>query len=378
MRIAQVAPLYESVPPQLYGGTERIVHYLTEELVALGHDVTLYAAGDSRTSAELVSVCPRSLRLDPGCIDSLAHHMTMLELLANKRREYDVIHFHIDYLHFLASRLLGLRQLTTLHGRLDLPDLQPLYDRFTDMPVVSISNAQRKPLPQANWIGTVLHGLPSDLLPYSAKSAGYFAFMGRISPEKRVDRAVHIATTLGVPLRIAAKIDKADREYYEAQIAPLFEHPLVEYIGEIGEEEKAAFVGGADALLFPIDWPEPFGLVMIEAMACGTPVVAFDHGSVREVLEDGVTGFIVNDMEAAVLAAQQARGLDRARVRQTFEQQFSARRMALDYVGLYEQALEQPAPTSSQPRPNRISTVVPKGELRDASEDAEPDLETGT
>jgi glycosyltransferase involved in cell wall biosynthesis len=377
MRIAQVAPLYESVPPQLYGGTERIVHYLTEELVALGHEVTLYAAGDSRTSADLVSVCPRSLRLDPNCIDSLAHHMTMLERVARQRHEYDVIHFHIDYLHFLTSRLLGLRQLTTLHGRLDLPDLQPLYDRFPDMPVVSISDSQRKPLPQANWLGTVLHGLPCQSLPYSARSGGYFAFMGRISPEKRVDRAIDIATTLGVPLRIAAKIDKADRDYYEAHIAPLFQHPLVEYIGEIGENEKAAFVGGADALLFPIDWPEPFGLVMIEAMACGTPVVAFDHGSVREVLEDGVTGYIVSDMAAAMDAAKRARQLDRARVRQTFEQKFSARRMALDYVQLYEKLLEQPEPNSSWPRPNRISTVVPKGELLGLDEEV-ADLETGT
>jgi glycosyltransferase involved in cell wall biosynthesis len=274
--------------------------------------------------------------------------------------------------------LLGLRQLTTLHGRLDLPDLQPLYDRFPDMPVVSISNAQRKPLPQANWLGTVLHGLPNRSLPYSARSGGYFAFMGRISPEKRVDRAIEIATTLGVPLRIAAKIDKADREYFEAHIAPLFEHPLVEYIGEIGEDAKAAFVGGADALLFPIDWPEPFGLVMIEAMACGTPVVAFDHGSVREVLEDGVTGYVVSDMDGAIEAAKKARHLDRGRVRQTFEQQFSARRMALDYVQLYEKLLEQPQPNSSRTRPNRISTVVPKGALLDLTEEAEADLETGT
>jgi glycosyltransferase involved in cell wall biosynthesis len=376
MRIGQVAPLYESVPPQLYGGTERIVHYLTEELVSLGHEVTLYAAGDSKTSANLVSVCPRSLRLDPGCIDSLAHHMTLLEMVSRQRHEYDVIHFHIDYLHFLASRLLGLRQLTTLHGRLDLPDLQPLYDHFPDMPVVSISDAQRKPLPQANWAGTVLHGLPIESLSYSAQSSGYFAFMGRISPEKRVDRAVDIATTLGVPLKIAAKVDKADRDYYESQIEPLFRHPLVEFIGEIGEEEKASFVGGADALLFPIDWPEPFGLVMIEAMACGTPVVAFDHGSVREVLEDGVTGYIVSDMESAIEAARKARQLDRGRVRQTFEQKFSARRMALDYVQLYEKLLERSEPTSSRLRQNRISTVVPKGELLGL--EAEADIETGT
>jgi glycosyltransferase involved in cell wall biosynthesis len=342
MRIAQVAPLYESVPPQLYGGTERIVHYLTEELVALGHEVTLYAAGDSQTSAELVSVCPRSLRLDPGCVDSLAHHMTMLELVSRRHREYDVVHFHIDYLHYMMSRLLGIRQLTTLHGRLDLPDLQPLYAVFGEMPVVSISEAQRQPLPQANWIGTVLHGLPIGLLDFSPKPRGYFAFVGRISPEKRVDRAIDIAKALSVPVRIAAKVAKADQDYYSEKIAPLFEHPLVEYMGEIPESEKAEFIGGADALLFPIDWPEPFGLVMIEAMACGTPVVAFDHGSVREVLEDGVTGYIVRDMPSAIEAARKAAGLDRRRIRQRFEERFSARRMAEDYVDLYQTLCETP------------------------------------
>ena len=342
MRIAQVAPLYESVPPQLYGGTERIVHYLTEELVALGHEVTLYAAGDSRTSARLVGICPRSLRLDAGCVDSLAHHMAMLELVSRQHGDYDVVHFHIDYLHFLTSRLLGIRQLTTLHGRLDLPDLQPLYDRFGDMPVVSISNSQRRPLPQANWIGTVLHGLPEGSLEFSDQTAGYLAFVGRISPEKRVDRAIEIAKALGKPLRVAAKVDKNDREYYEEHIAHLLDHPLVEFVGEIREADKAAFLGGADALLFPIDWPEPFGLVMIEAMACGTPVVAFDHGSVREVLEDGVTGYIVSDMPAAIEAARGAPALDRRRVRQTFEECFSARRMAEDYVELYRELCETP------------------------------------
>jgi glycosyltransferase involved in cell wall biosynthesis len=342
MRIAQVAPLYESVPPRGYGGTERIVHYLTEELVQLGHEVTLYASGDSQTSANLISVCPRSLRLDAGCVDSLAHHITMLELLSRQYHEYDVVHFHIDYLHFPMSRLLGLRQLTTLHGRLDLPDLQPLYHGYNDMPVVSISDAQREPLPEANWVGTVLHGLPAALLEFSAKSRGYFAFMGRISPEKRVDRAIEIATALNVPLRIAAKIDKEDRDYYETQIAPLFDNPLVEYLGEISEKEKADFVGGADALLFPIDWPEPFGLVMIEAMACGTPVVAFDHGSVREVLKDGVSGFIVNDMPEAIEAARKARLLDRGLVRSAFEQYFSARRMAGDYLELYRKLCQTP------------------------------------
>lgn len=342
MRIAQVAPLYESVPPQMYGGTERIVHYLTEELVALGHEVTLYAAGDSQTSAELVSVCPRSLRLDPTCLDPIAHHATMLELLSRQYHAYDVVHFHIDYLHFMMARLLGMRQLTTLHGRLDLPDLQPLFYAFKDMPVVSISDAQRLPLPQANWLGTVLHGLPRDLLRFSGQAGGYFAFLGRISPEKRVDRAIAIAKALGTPLRIAAKIDKADRDYFERQIAPLLEDPLIEYLGEISDRDKAEFLGGAQALLFPIDWPEPFGLVMIEAMACGTPVVAFRHGSVPEVLEDGVTGYIVDSMDAAVEAARLAPQLSRRRIRERFEQCFTSRRMAEGYVELYQRLCKTP------------------------------------
>jgi glycosyltransferase involved in cell wall biosynthesis len=342
MRIAQVAPLYESVPPQLYGGTERIVHYLTEELVALGHEVTLYAAGDSRTSAELISICPRSLRLDATCTDALAHHMTMLERLSQEWQRFDVIHFHIDYLHFMMSRMLGLRQLTTLHGRQDLSELGPLYQAFSDMPVVSISNSQRLPLPQANWVGTVLHGLPPDLYRPTFESGEYFAFMGRVSHEKRVDRAIAIAKALNVPLRIAAKIDKQDREYYEEHIAHLFDDPLVEYVGEIPDRDKARFVGGAKALLFPIDWPEPFGLVMIEAMACGTPVIAFEHGSVPEVLENGVTGYIVNDMDAAIEAAGRAARLDRRRIRETFERKFSSRRMAEDYLALYQEVVETP------------------------------------
>ena len=336
LRIAQVAPLYESVPPKAYGGTERVVHHLTEELIALGHSVTLFAAGDSSTSAELVTCCERSLRLDPSSVDSLAPHMVMLDMVAGERRRFDVIHFHIDYLHFPVSRSMHLPQLTTLHGRLDLPVLQCVYDRFPDMPVVSISDAQREPLPQANWLGTVLHGLDEKLFTPSFEPDDYFAFVGRISPEKRVDRAIEIATRLGTRIKIAAKIDSADKSYFDSQIASLFDHPLVEYVGEIGENEKSEFIGHAKALLFPIDWPEPFGLVMIEAMACGTPVVAFKHGSVPEVIDDGVTGFIVEDMPSAIAAAARAGKLDRREVRRVFERRFSARRMAEDYLKIYD------------------------------------------
>jgi glycosyltransferase involved in cell wall biosynthesis len=340
LRIAQVAPLYESVPPVQYGGTERVVHYLTEELVAMGHRVSLFASGDSRTSAELVAGSPRSLRLDPGCKDPLAHHMLMLETVLSQRQRFDVIHFHVDYLHFLMSRLLKLRQLTTLHGRLDLPELGPVYERFADMPVVSISEAQRLPVPGANWIGTVPHGLPRDLLHAGPGTGGYFAFLGRVSPEKRVDRAIAIATELGLPLKIAAKVDAADRDYHHSSIAPLLDNPLVEFVGEIGDDRKSEFLGNARGLLFPIDWPEPFGLVMIEAMACGTPILAFRCGSVPEVIDEGVTGFIVDDMRSAIAAARRLHSLSRERVRQVFEQRFTARRMATQYLELYRRALK--------------------------------------
>lgn len=336
MRIAQVAPLHESVPPHLYGGTERIVHFLTEELVALGHDVTLYAAADSQTSARLVPCSTRSLRLDPTCIDPTPHHIAMLERLSNDVSDYDAIHFHIDYLHFPMCRALRLPHLTTLHGRLDMVDLQPLYDRYSDMPLVSISDAQRRPLLGVNWLATVLHGIPRDLLAFTPKPAGYLAFVGRISPEKRVDRAIEIATALNMPLKIAAKIAKADEEYYQREIASLFDNPLVEFVGEIGEQEKSAFIGNAQALLFPIDWPEPFGLVMIESMACGTPVIAFENGSVPEVIDPGVTGYVVSDMGSAIDATRRAMALDRAAVRATFERRFTSRRMALDYVDVYQ------------------------------------------
>jgi glycosyltransferase involved in cell wall biosynthesis len=336
MNIAQIAPLFESVPPQAYGGTERVVHYLTEELIALGHDVTLFASGDSQTTAALRACCSRSLRLDPETRDPFAYHAVMLDKLVAEHERFDVMHFHIDYLHFLISRVMGWPHLTTLHGRLDLPELQFLYERFHDLPVVSISHSQRRPLPQASWLSTVPHGIPKDMLKFSAQASDYFAFLGRISPEKRADRAVEIASALGVPLRVAAKVDDVDREYHETSIAPLFKPPLVEFIGEIGDDEKSAFLGNARALLFPIDWPEPFGLVMIEAMACGTPVIAFRHGSVPEIVEDGVTGFIVDDMAQAVEAASRVSELSRWRIREEFERRFTSRRMAQDYLALYE------------------------------------------
>ena len=340
MRIAQVAPLYESVPPKLYGGTERVVSYLTEELVRQGHDVTLFAAGDSVTAARLVAPSPRSLRLDTSCIDQLAHHVLMLEQVARAADDFDVIHFHIDYLHFPQSRRRRWPHLTTLHGRLDLPDLVPLYREFPEMPVVSISDSQRGPLPWVHWRGTVYHGLPEDLYTFRPEPGRYLAFLGRISPEKRVDRAIAIARRVGMELKIAAKVDAVDRAYFEAEIEPLLKQPGVEYVGEIDERQKDEFLGHAHALVFPIDWPEPFGLVMIEAMACGTPVVAYRCGSVPEVMEHGVTGFIVEDLEEAVQAVEQVAGLSRRDCRRVFEQRFSAPRMARDYLAIYESLID--------------------------------------
>ncbi len=341
MRIAQVAPLYESVPPKYYGGTERVVSYLTEELQRQGHEVTLFASGDSVTSARLVAVSRRSLRLDKHCVDQMAHHVLMLERLFQGCGEFDVVHFHIDYLHFPLSRRQALTHVTTLHGRLDIPDLAPLYQEFCDMPVISISNAQREPLPWANWQATVYHGLPEDLYRYRPEQGRYFAFLGRISPEKRVDRAIEIAKRLGIPLKIAAKVDQVDKDYFEGVVEPLLRNPLVEFIGEIGEGEKDEFLGNAYALLFPIDWPEPFGLVMIEAMACGTPVIAYRNGSVAEVMEEGRTGFIVTSLEDAIKAARRVPELSRARCREVFEQRFTARRMAADYLRVYERLIER-------------------------------------
>ncbi|HWP90848.1 MAG TPA: glycosyltransferase family 4 protein [Thermodesulfobacteriota bacterium] len=341
MKIAQVAPLYESVPPKYYGGTERVVSYLTEELLKQGHEVTLFASGDSVTKAHLVAPCRRSLRLDKHCVDQLAHHVLMLEMVFRDPDRFDIIHFHIDYLHFLLSRRYKIPHLTTLHGRLDIPDLVPLYQEFCDMPVVSISNAQREPLPWLNWLGTVYHGLPEDLYNFREKPGDYLAFLGRIAPEKRVDRAIEIAKRIGMPIKIAAKVDKVDKDYFEDVVEPLLRNPLVEYVGEIGEGEKDEFLGNAYALLFPINWPEPFGLVMIEAMACGTPVIAYRRGSVPEVMEEGATGFIVQGLEDAIEAVHRIPTLSRKRCRQVFEERFSASRMARDYIALYQQVVER-------------------------------------
>ena len=339
MRIAQVAPLTESVPPRLYGGTERVASFLTDELVKLGHDVTLFASGDSQTTARLNASWPHALRLEGICQDFLAPHVLMLEEVAQRVRDFDVIHFHISQLHLPVARRLDVAHVTTMHGRLDIPELRPLYREFHDVPVVSISDAQREPLSEAGRVGTVHHGLPLDLLRFSPGPGNYLAFVGRISPEKRVDRAIAIATACGLPLRIAAKVDAADQKYFERDIRPLLDNPLVEYIGEINEAQKETFLGGATALLFPIDWPEPFGLVMIEALACGVPVVAFRGGSVPEVIEHGVTGFIVDSLEEAIAATKNVLRLNRARCRAEFERRFNATRMALDYVALYERVI---------------------------------------
>jgi glycosyltransferase involved in cell wall biosynthesis len=339
MRVAQVAPLYECVPPKLYGGTERIVSYLTEELVRCGHDVTLFASGDSMTKANLVPVCPHALRLDSNCVDYQVHHVRMLETIVAHQNEFDIIHFHIDYLHYPLARALGWTTLTTLHGRLDLKDLVPLYQEFRDMPVSSISNAQRSALPWLNWRGTVYHGLPDKQYEFSPKSHGYLAFLGRTSPEKGLDEAIAIARRVGMPLKIGAKMDAADRDYFNGHIRPLLNGPDLEYLGEIGFPEKNELLGGAAALLFPIRWPEPFGIVMIEAMACGTPVIAYGHGSVREVVDDGVTGAVVSDAEGAVHAIRGVERINRANCRARFEQRFTASRMTAEYLRLYQQLL---------------------------------------
>ncbi|MGX2041404.1 glycosyltransferase family 4 protein [Methylocaldum sp. MU1018] len=340
MRIAQVAPLYESVPPKLYGGTERIVHYLTEELVGAGHEVTLFASADSETSATLEPIVSKALRLDRNVIDPLLPHLLMMDQVRKTADEFDVIHFHTGCLHFPVFRECSTPHVTTLHGRLDIRELSHLLKAFPDTPLVSISDYQRKPVAWANWTATVYHGLPEELYTFRAEPGAYLAFLGRISPEKRVDRAIEIAICAGMPLKIAAKVDKADREYFE-QIKSLLDHPLVEFVGEVDEREKNELLGHAYALLFPIDWPEPFGLVMIEAMACGTPVIAFRNGSVPEVMRNARTGFIVEDVRQAVAAVERVGELNRADCRREFEYRFSARRMASDYIRIYRQLCQK-------------------------------------
>ncbi len=337
MKIAQVAPLMESVPPRFYGGTERIVSYLTEELVRQGHDVTLFASGDSRTCARLEATVPRALRLEPQVRDCLPYAVLHHDRVRQRIGDCDVGHFHSDLLHFpLCRAVLGRNVLTTLHGRLDPPDLRAFFAEFCDTPLVSISDHQRLPAPQCNWLGTVYHGLPGYTCRFQPRPRGdYLAFLGRISPEKRPDRAIEIARRAGLPLRIAAKVDAADREYFRTRIEPLLRFSHVEFIGEIAERDKGDFLGNARALLFPIDWPEPFGIVMIEAMSCGTPCVAWRAGAVPEIIDDGVTGFIVDSLEAAVQAVRHVGGLNRAAIRARFEQRFSAERMARDYLDIY-------------------------------------------
>jgi glycosyltransferase involved in cell wall biosynthesis len=357
VRIAQVAPLYESVPPKGHGGTERVVSYLTEELVAQGHDVTLFASGDSATSARLVAACERALRLDDRCRDALAAHFRMLGQVADLAPQFDLLHFHIDYLHFPLTQGQAWPHLTTLHGRLDLPELRSLYRQFPGQPVVSISDAQRTPLPFADWVATVHHGLPPGLHPFRGGPGKYLAFLGRISPEKLPVQAIEIARRAGMPLKMAAKVDRADRDYYQQVVRTLLRTAggHAELIGEVGGRDKDEFLGNAHALLFPIDWPEPFGLVMIEALACGTPVIAYRRGSVPEVIDDGLTGFIVEDVNEAARAVGRVAELSRADCRRVFEERFSASRMARDYLKAYRRALERsdgraPRPRAARPR----------------------------
>jgi len=357
MRIAQVAPLCESVPPKLYGGTERVVAYLTDECVRRGHEVTLFASGDSVTDARLRPACRRALRLEGAkVIDPLAHHIGMIEMVAREAYSFDIVHFHIDYLHFPVTRRQRITAVTTMHGRLDIPDVHPVHREFAEMHLVSVSDAQRRPMPWANWAGTVYHGVPENLYQLRIQPGTYLAFLGRISPEKRVDRAIEIARRTGIPLKIAAKVDVVDEEYFESQIRGLLDDSLIEYLGEIGDEEKSEFLGGACALLFPVDWPEPFGLVMIEALACGTPVIAYRAGSVPEIIEEGRTGYIVETLDQAVSAVRRIDALDRRTCRRVFEERFSAGRMCADYLALYRTICDhEPDPP---PRGRALSTAA--------------------
>jgi glycosyltransferase involved in cell wall biosynthesis len=336
LRVAQIAPLTEAVPPRLYGGTERVVAFLTEELVRSGHDVTLFASGDSITNAQLHPVWPQALRFDADLRDPAVVQMLLLETVYQRAHEFDILHFHIDYWPFSLFSRQKTPFLTTLHGRLDLSEIRPLYDRFPRVPLVSISNAQRLPLPGANFVSTVYHGLPPGLLRPQPIKPDYLAFLGRICPDKCPDKAIRIARRSGIPLKIAAKIDRVDEAYYREKIRPMIDGRHVELVGEIGDSDKAEFLSGAIALLMPIEWPEPFGLVMIEAMACGTPVIASNRGSVREIIEDGLTGYVVETEPEAVAAVVRAASLSRARIRQRFEDRFTAARMAADYIRLYE------------------------------------------
>lgn len=340
MKIAQIAPLAESVPPKRYGGTERVVSWLTEDLVRRGHDVTLFASADSETSAELVPVIPRALRLDPNVKDCHPYNLLLLDRAYQQAEEFDVLHFHIDMIHYPLFRQMANRVVTTLHGQLDFPDLKPFYRAFEEMPLVSISNTQRKPLPPVNWLGTVYHGLPKDLYRPYLSNAGYLAFLGRICPEKGIEDAIAIAKRTGTPLKIAAKVDKADRAYFERTVEPLLSDPLIEFLGEVNDREKNELLGNALAMLFPICWPEPFGLVMIEAAACGTPVIAYPCGSVPEIIEEGVTGFIVQNVDQAVHAVARAWMLDRAHIRNRFEQRFTVEQMTAKYLDVYSRLVD--------------------------------------
>jgi glycosyltransferase involved in cell wall biosynthesis len=362
MKIAQIAPLIESVPPRLYGGTERIVSYLTDELVRLGHDVTLFASGDSVSSANLVPCAAMALRLDCNVRDPIPYYMLMLDRVREAADEFDILHFHIDQFHFPLFRPMAHRTVTTLHGRQDLHDLKPLYFGFSEMPLVSVSDHQRKPVASSNFVATVHHGIPADLLrPSYNPRGGYLAFLGRISPEKGPDRAIQIAQAAGIPLKIAAKVDKVDEAYFRAQIAPLLDRPGVEYLGEINERGKTEFLGEARALVFPVDWPEPFGLVMIEAMACGTPVLAFRRGSVTEIIEHGVTGTIVDSVDEAVRMLPHVLGLDRRTVRRRFEDRFTVTRMARDYLAVYRSLLERESPAEQPATLHRPQPMLEQG-----------------
>jgi glycosyltransferase involved in cell wall biosynthesis len=342
VRIAQVSPLFESVPPRLYGGTERVVSYLTEALVELGHEVTLFASGDSRTRARLVQVCPKALWDDPECSDTMSHQVRLMEMVFSDVSRFDILHFHCDFIHFPLARRCGCPTLTTMHGRLDCSDIKSLYEEFTEIPVVSISDSQRRPVPGANWQATVYHGLPLSLYNYHDKPKEYLAFLGRVSREKGLDQAIEIARRTGHKLKVAARIDAVEQEYYRQTIEPMLKESQssVEFIGQVGGKEKEEFLGRAKALLFPIDWPEPFGLVMIEAMACGTPVIAYNRGSVPEVLQDGVTGFIVNNADEAAAAVGQIGELQRQTCRDVFERRFDAMRMAHDYLDIYRRVIQ--------------------------------------